>query len=100
MYARGRSLSHVKRLRLSNSSAPGVNGTFVLASPLLGTVGDAGNEDKGGPTGPPATVSCSTATGNSIAAPGPTKTGIVASCNQYAISTDGIGCLVSPLRTV
>lgn len=69
-----------------------MNGTFVLGSPPLGTDADAGNQNRGGPTGPPATAVCSTATVGPVSAPGPTQTGIVASCNQYAIATGGIGC--------
>lgn len=47
---------------------------------------------EGGATSSTSTIVCSTATGNPTAAPGPTQTGIVSSCNLYAMATNGTGC--------
>lgn len=72
-------------------SAPGVNGTYTLAPPPLGTSADAGNQQRGGAGG--IVTPCPTYTNPPTTAPGPTQTGIVSSCNAYATASDGIGCV-------
>lgn len=72
-------------------SAPGVNGTYTLAAPPLGTDADAGNQQRGGPGG--VVTPCPTYTNSPTAAPGPTQTGITPSCNAYALAPNGIGCV-------
>lgn len=72
-------------------SASGVNGTYTLAAPPLGTDADAGNQQRGGPGG--VVTPCPTYTNSPTVAPGPTQTGIVSSCNAYAMADNGIGCV-------
>ncbi|TEY30753.1 hypothetical protein BOTCAL_0847g00020 [Botryotinia calthae] len=73
-------------------AAPGVNGTYTLAPPPLGTGADAGNQQRGGDGG--RVTPCVTyANVAATAAPGPTQTGITSACNAYATADNGIGCV-------
>jgi hypothetical protein len=72
-------------------SASGVNRTYTLAPPSLGTSADAGSQQRGGPGG--RVTPCSTYTSPPTSAPGPTQTGIVPACNEYAMADNGIGCV-------
>ncbi|CZR67061.1 uncharacterized protein PAC_16960 [Phialocephala subalpina] len=72
-------------------TAPGLNSTYTLAAPPLGTDADAGNQQRGGPGG--VVTPCPTYTNSPTAALGPTQTGIIAACNAYAMADNGIGCV-------
>ncbi|PQE27499.1 hypothetical protein CJF31_00009116 [Rutstroemia sp. NJR-2017a BVV2] len=73
-------------------AAPGVNGTYTLAPPPLGTGADAGNQQRGGDGGR-VTPCVKYANVAATAAPGPTQTGITSAYNAYAMADNGIGCV-------
>jgi hypothetical protein len=95
--------------------APGVNGTYTLAPPPLGTSPNAGNQQRGGQgkpalasypagntknltlslTGGVVTPTTTIALGPStpVPAPGPTQTGVSPLCNAWQTPAQGLGCV-------
>ncbi|MCJ1269693.1 hypothetical protein MMC22_009585 [Lobaria immixta] len=76
------------------SAAPGVNGTYTLSPPPLGTDADAGNQQRGGPGGvvtPTTTISLGPST--PVPAPGPTQNGVSTLCNAWETPANGFGCV-------
>lgn len=76
------------------AGAPGVNGTYTLAPPPLGTSPNAGNQQRGGQGGvvtPTTTIALGPST--PVPAPGPTQTGVSPLCNAWQTPAQGLGCV-------
>ncbi|OHE97574.1 LysM domain-containing protein [Colletotrichum orchidophilum] len=76
-------------------SSPGVNATYTLPAPPLGTAANAGNQQRGGAGGIVTPTTTATDIVNPVsggAAPSPTQDGLVTNCNNYASATAGDGC--------
>ncbi|KAK1719373.1 hypothetical protein CaCOL14_006064 [Colletotrichum acutatum] len=76
-------------------SSPGVNATYTLPAPPLGTEANAGNQQRGGAGGIVSATTTATDIVNPVSggtAPSPTQDGLVTNCNNYASATAGDGC--------